>query len=169
MIPNIFIFVLIKYPDMIQRIQTLFLLIADLLIAILFFVPFAEMYGKGSKLFLFYLSGIISEGTDKGEVIQKSWPLLFLACLILVLVNLVIIQYKSRQRQINLSLLTIVLLLGLFSSIYFSVWECNSLLGGNYSMKISFTIPLIAAIFVYLAIRRIKKDEKLVKSIDRIR
>lgn len=154
---------------MIQRIQTLYLLAADLLIAILFFVPFAEMYGKGNKLFLFYLSGIISEGTGKGEVIQKSWPLLFLTCLVLLLVNLVIVQYKNRPRQINLSWLTIVLLLGLSSSIYFSVWKCNSLLGGNYSMKISFTFPLVAAVFVLLAIRSISKDEKLVKSIDRIR
>jgi hypothetical protein len=154
---------------MIQRIQTLYLLIADLLIVVLFFVPFAEMYGKGNKLFLFYLSGIVSEGTGKGEVIQKSWPLLFLTCLVLVLVNLVIIQYKNRPRQISLSWLTIILLLGLFSSIYFSVWKCNSLLGGNYSMKISFTFPLIATVFVFLAIRSIAKDEKLVKSIDRIR
>ncbi|MEI6274860.1 MAG: DUF4293 domain-containing protein [Prolixibacteraceae bacterium] len=154
---------------MIQRIQTLYLLIADLLIASLFILPFAEMSGKGGKLFLFFLSGITSEEPGQGEVIQKSWPLLVLTCLILVLLSLTIVQYKNRTRQIKLSWLTVVLLLGLVSSIYFSVWKCNGLLGGEYSMKISFTFPIIAAIFVYLAILSIAKDEKLVKSIDRIR
>jgi CDP-diglyceride synthetase len=154
---------------MIQRIQTLYLLIADLLIAILFFVPFAELYGNGGKIFIFYLTGIISEGADKAEVIQRSWPLFLLTCMVLGFLNLVIFQYKKRERQIKLAWVTVILLLGLMTSVYFSVWKCQNLFGGNYSMKIFFTFPLIAAIFVYLAIRSIAKDERLVKSINRIR
>jgi hypothetical protein len=169
MIGNFFIFASIKIPRMIQRLQTLYLLIADVLIAIMFFVPFTQMYGNGGKLFLFYLSGITGEGTDQGEIMQKSWPLLILTCLILVLLTLVIFLYKNRKLQIKICYLTIVLLLGLLSSIYFTIWKCNSLLGGDYSLKISFSFPLIATLLVFLAIRGIAKDDKLVKSIHRIR
>jgi hypothetical protein len=154
---------------MIQRIQTLYLLIADLLIATLFFVPFAEMSGNQGRLFLFNLSGIISEGAANGNISQKSWPLFILACLILVFLSYIIFLYKNRMRQKRFAYLAIFLLIGFTASIYFSVWKCSNLLGGNYSIKIYFTFPLIAAVFVYLAIRGIARDEQLVKSIDRIR
>ncbi len=154
---------------MIQRIQTLYLLIADVLIGLIFFLPFAEMAGKGSKLFLFYLSGIVSEGDANGLIEQKSWPLFILACVIMALLTLIILQYKNRSRQKSLSYLTVILLVGLTASLYSSIWKCNQSLGGSYSMKISFTFPLIAAVLVLLAIRAIVKDERLVKSIDRIR
>jgi hypothetical protein len=154
---------------MIQRIQTLYLLIADLLIGILFFVPFAEMTSNQGRLFLFNLSGIISEGDLNGTVSQKSWPLFILAGLIVVVLSFIILQYKNRPRQKQLSFMALFLILGLAASIYFSVVKCTNLLGGHYSMKIYFLLPLVAAVFVYLAIRAIAKDEHLVKSIDRIR
>ncbi len=169
MILNIFNFAEINIIRMIQRLQTLYLLIADLLIGLLFFIPFAEIAGLEGKLFLFYLSGIVSEGGSNGIIEQKSWPLFVLAIIAMVLLTLTIFQYKKRTCQIRISYITVFLLLGLFSSIYFSTWKCNQILGGTYSMKISFTFPLIAAVFVYLAIRGIAKDEHLVKSIDRIR
>ena len=169
MIPNIFNFAANNYLYMIQRIQTLYLFIADLLVAMLFFVPFAEMSGKGGSLYRFDVSGVISEGAAGGEIMQRSWPVLILTCLILILLNLIIFQFKKRVRQMKLSYFTIFLLIGLTALIYFYVWKSNDLMGGSYSLKIFFTFPLIASVFVYLAIRGIAKDELLVKSIDRIR
>ena len=169
MILNIFKFASNNYPIMIQRIQTLYLLIADLLIAVLFFVPFAEMMSNQGRSFLFNLSGIVSETDASGTISQKSWPLFVLTGLIVVLLIYVIFQYKNRVRQKQLSYLTIFLLIGLTATIYFTVWKCTNMLGGNYSMKIYASFPLVAVIFVFLAIRGITKDEHLVKSINRIR
>jgi hypothetical protein len=169
MILNIFNFASNNYLIMIQRIQTLYLLIADLLIGVLFFVPFAEMMSNQGRSFLFNLSGIVSEAEASGTISQKSWPLFVLTCLIFALVIYIIFQYKNRVRQKQLSYLTIFLLIGLTATIFFSVWKCTNMLGGNYSMKIYAAFPLVAVVFVYLAIRGISKDEHLVKSIDRIR
>jgi uncharacterized membrane protein len=154
---------------MIQRIQSLYLLIADLLIAFLFFVPFAEMMSNQGRSFVFNLSGIVSDADANGIISQKSWPLFILTCLIFALLIYVIFQYKNRVRQKQLSYLTILLLIGLTATIYFSVWKCTNMMGGNYSMKIYAAFPLVAVVFVSLAIRSISKDEHLVKSIDRIR
>lgn len=152
---------------MIQRIQTLYLFIADLLIASLFILPLAEFAGKDGRLFLLTINGVFSDGNR--DIISRSWPLLILVCLILILVTVAIFQYKNRIRQINISYLTVLLLIGLIAAIIFFIWRNNTILEGAYALKIYFTFPLISAIFIFLAIRGIAKDEHLVKSIDRIR
>ena len=151
---------------MIQRIQTLYLLAADVLIATLFIMPFAELSGKEGNVFVFHLTGLVA---GNGESTANTWPLLAITCLIFAVIVLVIFQYKNRPLQIKLSYLTTVLLLGLTGLIYFYVWKVNAISGGTYSFRLSSTFPLIAAVFVWLASRGIIKDEKLVKSIDRIR
>jgi hypothetical protein len=49
------------------------------------------------------------------------------------------------------------------------IWQYKNTLGGEYSLKVFSSFPLVSAVLVYLAIRGIVKDENLVKSIDRIR
>jgi hypothetical protein len=154
---------------MIQRIQTLYLLIAGILVAILYFAPLAEFSGKTGELYLFNLTGVVPEGTTKSAVVQESWPLFILTSLILILEVLTIFQFKNRPLQIKLSNLSVFLLLGLTAATYFYIWKTNGLIGGGYTMKLYFTFPLISMIFVFLAARAISKDEQLVKSIDRIR
>ncbi|MCL6103195.1 MAG: DUF4293 domain-containing protein [Bacteroidetes bacterium] len=154
---------------MIQRIQTLYLIVADLLMALLFFVPFSEMVGKDGSLYSFGLSGLVSEGPAGGKIDEGAWLLFILACLILGTNSLIIFLFKNRVLQMRLSTIVVFLLLGLTLFSYISIYRSNDILGGGYSLKIYLAFPLIAAIFVYLAIRGMVKDERLVKSIDRIR
>jgi hypothetical protein len=154
---------------MIQRIQSLYLLIAVILVGVLFFVPVAGLSGKDGNLFWVYLSGVVSEGTANGVINEKSWPLLIYACLVLVMLVWTIFRYGNRALQIRLSYISILLLAGLTALIYYYVWNSQISLGGIYSLKIYFSFPLVSAVFVYLAIKGIAKDEKLIKSIDRIR
>lgn len=151
---------------MIQRIQTLYLFLADLLISTLFILPFAEISGKEGNVFVFHLTGLVP---GNGEMIVNTWPLLVISCLIFVVIVLVIFQYKKRPLQIKLTYLTMVLLLGFTCLLYFYVWKANAISGGTYSFRLASTFPLIAAVCVWLASRGIIKDEKLVRSIDRIR
>ncbi len=154
---------------MIQRIQTLYFLIADLIIAALYFLPCAAFADKNGKLYLFNLFGVIADGIGKGELVLQSWPLLVMTSLIVILLVLVIFRYKDRLQQTKLAYLILFLQISLTALIYFYIWKSNGILGGSYSLKISFTFPLISAVLVWLAIRGIAKDEQLVKSIDRIR
>ena len=154
---------------MIQRIQTLYLVIADILVALLLFLPVAAVSGKDGKLYNVSLYGILPEGIEAGAAIQKTWPLLIFACLVMALLVVIILQYGNRKRQIRLSYVAILLLLGLTALIYYYIGAGQTSLGGVSSIKIFFSFPLIAAVLVFLAIQGITKDEQLVKSIDRIR
>ena len=154
---------------MIQRIQTLYLLIADLLIAILFFVPLAEIAGKDGHLYLLNAAGLQSEGAAGGANLISSWPLQILIGMLMLGLILVIFLFKDRVRQIKISYVAIVLQLILTGLICFYAWTGSNQIGGTFSLKIFFTFPLIAAVVVYLAVRGMVKDENLVKSIDRIR
>lgn len=151
---------------MIQRIQTLYLLIAELLIAMLFFVPFAELADKNGSLFQFSVFGVVQEGGANG-IVQRCWPIFILVCLVLLVLNLIILNFKRRTMQIKLSYIVIFLMICLTGLVYYYVSSNNP--GGTFAFKIYASFPLVAAVFLYLAIRGIVKDENLVKSIDRIR
>jgi hypothetical protein len=154
---------------MIQRIQTLYLLLAELLTATLLFLPFGEIAGKDGKLFVFGITGLVAESGANGALVQNSWPIVVVVALNLILLITIILQFKNRSQQIKLSYISILLLLGQSAIIYFYVWQASQILGGSYAIKLSTYFPLIAVVLVYLALKGISRDEKLVKSIDRIR
>ena len=154
---------------MIQRIQTIYLLIAEILIGTLFFVPFAKIAAKEGGIYRFDINGVIYEGVQRPETLSNSLPLIILCAVSLTIVLITIFLYKNRMLQMRLCTINIFVLLGLGSLIYYYVSESAKLLSGIYSFTIFLLFPLIAAILIYLAIRAIKKDEMLVRSIDRIR
>lgn len=154
---------------MIQRIQTVYLLIAEILIGALFFVPFAEIAGKEGSIYRFDIKGIYLEGVQKSEIIYSSLPLVLLWAVSLILILITIFLYKNRILQMRISTINIFILLGLGGLIFYYVWSGAKLLMGVYSLTIYLVFPVIAAILIYLANRAISKDELLVRSIDRIR
>ena len=154
---------------MIQRIQTIYLLIAEMLVGILFFVPFAEIAGKEGNIYRFNIKGIYMEGIQKTEIIYSSLPLIMLWAVSLILILSTIFLYKNRILQMRLSTINIFILLGFCGLIFYYVWSSAKVLSGVYSLKVYLVFPIIAAILIYLAIRAIAKDELLVRSIDRIR
>ena len=154
---------------MIQRIQTVYLLIAEMLIAALFFVPFAEIAGKEGSRFRFDMNGIYPLGVQNPESIYSSLPLVILWALSMILILVTIFVFKNRILQMRISSINIFLMLGLSGLIYYYVWSSAKILMGVYSFNIYLVFPLIAAVFIYLAKRAIKRDELLVRSIDRIR
>jgi len=154
---------------MIQRIQTIYLVLAELLTATLLFLPYGEIAGKDGKLFVLGIGGLVAENGANSTLIQNSWPIALVVALNLILLTSIIFQFKNRPQQIKASYLSILLLLGQSAIIYFYVWQASQILGGSYAIKISTYFPLIAVVLVYLAIKGISQDENLVKSIDRIR
>ncbi len=154
---------------MIQRIQTLYLILSELLVAALFFSPLAEIAGKDGTIFRFNIRGIYPEGVENAAMIYGSLPVFLLSILILVFLFSVIVQFKNRVRQMRLATISIFLLLGLFGLIIFYTIKSAQVIDGTYSMSLFTAFPIVSAILVYLAIRAIAKDEVLVRSIDRIR
>ena len=137
---------------MLQRIQTIYLLLAFIATGVLpFFIPLWTM--NDGKEFLFMQN-------------QVYVGLLGLSTT-LTLVS--IVSYKKRQNQFVMGRLNIILnliLLGLF------VYRSLNLSGETATVSekgIGMFLPIVAIVLLVLANKAIKKDEDLVKSVDRLR
>jgi len=139
---------------MLQRIQTIYLILAAVVTGIL---PFAFPLWKiktGTAISDFYF------------MMEMSYSALFALSTTLSVVS--IISFKKRQNQFVMGRLNIILnliLLGLF------VYRLLTLSGEtSVSEKgIGMFLPIVAIVFLVLANKAIKKDEDLVKSVDRLR
>lgn len=136
---------------MIQRIQTLYLF----LVAVI----------SGGLSFVFYL-WTNNEGENVFAVDNFTYLGMFLGSALLSLIA--IFRFKNRKSQFVLGRLNIILnfiLLGVF------VYQSLNLSGEtNISEKgIGMLLPIFSIVCLVLANKAIKKDEDLVKSVDRLR
>lgn len=147
---------------MIQRIQTLYVILSMVLIGLLFAFPFAEIVENGT-IYLFDKMGISGEA----GLVQNGWPIAALIVIILLLHLVTIYSFKKRVLQMRILVFSIFLMIGLFGMFYFFTYF--SFEKAHISFKIVAVFPLVAIVLDYLAIRAIGKDEALIRSIDRIR
>ena len=155
---------------MIQRIQTIFLAIALLLLAMpmmLIMALFTVAVPEGS--YQLYPASVVFNGE---EVIQTIAVLASVTISVLLLVY-AIMQYKNRTFQMNLIKVSILTQLVFLVMVFFYLDKVKAMVAEaidatiNYSPLLS--APVVAIFFCMLAIRSIKKDEALVRSADRLR
>lgn len=147
---------------MIQRIQSLYLLVSAILTSALFALPFAEI-AKDNAIYSFSSKGIVLDG-----VVKQSGLLVTTVIALIVMLHLgSIFAFKNRILQKKIVLVGMISLLGLFGLVFY--YSYYSFTGAKISLQTGFIFPLIAIIVDYLAIRGINKDEALIRSIDRIR
>jgi Na+-translocating ferredoxin:NAD+ oxidoreductase RnfD subunit len=135
---------------MIQRIQTIWLLLA----AAASFATLKLSFYSGNKD-----NNLFEELTGSSHFL-----LMILSVAVGLLALITIFLYKNRKLQIRLSLLGIVLQLAVLA-VYFQ--QLKTYVQGNFTLTsgVSFIIP----VFFILAWLGIRKDEKLIKSMDRLR
>ena len=120
-------------------------------------------------IFLSILGAIFLFVTGQDFSLLPSVPLILILCAVLILVGFFsILSYKNRKRQIllnNISIFRNALLLGLLA-----YWLLNLSGGIQFPEKgIEPIFPLISMISLLIANVFIKKDDRLVKSVDRLR
>jgi len=136
---------------MLQRIQTIYLIISALIMGSLY-MWFPVVQNEAGTI-----------------VIERSEPLVLgLIFGSIGFVILSIFSYKKRQRQFVLNRLNIIInfvLLGVF------VYRSLTISGGTLVSEkgIGVLLPIISIVFLVLANKAIKRDEDLVKSVDRLR
>lgn len=148
---------------MIQRKQTLFLLVVALIAIILFFLPFQELNTPAGAWAI-----CLMPGCSSGKITSNIYFPMILNGLVMVLSVATIFLYKNRVLQFKVSNILVlfnVMILGLFFLLDFTIIEQGSAI----TYKIGAFLPLISIIFGYLAAHFIKKDEQLVRNADRIR
>ncbi len=145
---------------MIQRIQTVFLLIAAVAFFLLFQFPFA-------------VSDIANPGflVDKDFDIYDNIVLIILTVIGGLIALIAIFMYKNRPLQIRLSYLIIIIgiILVLVAAVLFYNEAANIMEKVGVTDGIGLFMPVLAFISGFLAARYIRKDEKLVRSADRLR
>ena len=152
---------------MIQRIQTLFLLAASALLAAMLFIPVVEIRIHTGEVYTGLLRGMQSES---GEYLVSTWPPFILVVVTAALLFLNIFFYKNRKLQIRICVYAIILEFGQIGLMYyFWVVLFHKLGEAEYLFRIPVLFPVLAIILTYLAFRGIRKDEILIRSIDRIR
>lgn len=104
------------------------------------------------------------------ETVYSSLPLAGLTLLIALIAFITIFLYKNRKRQIllsNINSFLIVLFYALLAYYLSSFKEQAEEM--PFQMKIAIAFPLIDLVLYYLAVRKIKADEALIRSLNRLR
>ena len=107
-----------------------------------------------------------------------TWPLVVLTVLMTALPLYTIFRYKKRELQVKLSHLDMLLNI-IFIGLVFLYYEADiqhiiaAVEGDSYELDVAYffgmAFPLVSLVLEILAIRGIKKDIDLLKSIDRLR
>lgn len=162
---------------MIQRIQSLFLIGVVLCMTAVFFMPLWEKTKQTEDIQLvldvYHLTTyhILADAPKEISNIKNVMYIagLFGAAGLVALIS--IFQFKNRMRQVKLGALTALLLMGGIVAEVMILYRAEVLFdpGIKGHFQIGFFIPLAALVLNSLANRFIRKDEKLVRSVDRIR
>ena len=163
---------------MLQRIQTVYLLIIVALTVATLFLPLAVLQ-QGDALFSFDASGL-STMIGEPELLYPAWGLFALTAIIAIIALVTIFLYrkrilhrqwiKDRILQIRLCVFNALLILGFYGFFAFLIYSLKGdMEGASVSVKIALSFPLVNLILDYLAIRNIGADEALVRSLDRLR
>ncbi len=162
---------------MIQRVQTLFLIgIAICMGSVLYFPIWAEVNATNTEqlvLNAFKISKIALpyDATAAPIESQTSIYIAILAALSALVAVYSIFQYKNRLNQMKLGALISLLMAATLGISYYHVYQFE----GSFSPQtqgaflMGFFLPAVAMILNMASNRFIRKDEKLVKSVDRIR
>ena len=144
---------------MLQRIQSIYLLLAALVSAVL---PFVLKLWVSVDGYVVYAHDLLKYDS----VTVSSIPVLFYASAFVSFIT--IFKYKNRQSQFVLGRVNILINLFILGLL---VYHLQSLSGEVFASEkgIGAALPLIAIVLLVMANRTIKKDEDLVKSVDRLR
>jgi hypothetical protein len=158
---------------MIQRIQTIFLFLAFLATVALFFFPLAGIYSN-TTAYKFFVYGLINMVPGEVSVFSfmTTFPLLLLNILVGAFSLVSIFLYKKRVLQakiVRIAILSVIILIALVFFVYAKIIETNLMASPDYIDESGIYFPLISLVFLILANRSIMKDEKLVRSADRLR
>jgi hypothetical protein len=158
---------------MIQRTQSIYLFFVAVLTGISTLFDLAH-YIKADEIIYKYSVYKIVPSDGSVIIIPGNWMAQIALISAIVLLSLITIsRFNNRKLQIKLGAINYLLLVTLIISSYFSVENTPLILENGEDLEtlyyIGFYTPIAAVTFLFLANRGIKKDEELVKSVDRLR
>ena len=155
---------------MLQRIQSIYLFFAALVIFGLFVFPLTHTVFINGEPSVVKISGIYSV-TSGQQTLVLAFNMLKTATVILGIIPLIIIfLYKNRKQQAALCYLAVLIVIGV------SFWVARVVKGSIGGQETSFSsmgigvyLFPIAIILLLIAAKSIRRDEQLVRSAERLR
>lgn len=153
---------------MIQRRQSLYLLIVFILTVLLFTGPLAFINLEEGGIYFKHHGAFDMNGEKLSGV--SSWPVTVMLSLSAILCFLTIFSYMNRARQMRLTIFLMIFNLGLIGLAYYYVsYIMHKFNGVQFVFQWRMVIPPVMLVLLVLAFKGIQKDELLVKAADRIR
>jgi len=153
---------------MIQRVQSVFLLIAVVLSALMLTGTIIEMKDVFGNFYSLSFSSVTVSINGK-EQVQKLWPLAAILVSVPAASLISIFLYKNRSLQMKFTMASLMLSLGSFFVAGFYLIMLSKKIEMSFIWHLKAVIPFVTAILCWLANRAIRKDDEKVRSLDRIR
>jgi len=155
---------------MIQRIQSIWLFLAAITLVLMLFLPIVSKEIKTTEISI-HTMGLYQDAVGKsgpGLMKEVFTPLLITNIVVALVCFINIFNFRRRSFQKRLAIISIILICGLafWSSVYAKKIP-GGLDGATYD--IGAYLPSLAILFCVLAIFGINKDEKLIRSAERLR
>lgn len=155
---------------MIQRIQTLYLLLVVIVTTVTFFSPFAGLQNaEQAAIYEMSYRGLFEMNTSGDIRLANIWTLTALMAIVPLISLITVFLFKKRLLQIRMIISNIILMAGFYGLMFIYLWQYGKALDASLYLEIPAAFPLVGIILSIMAIRAIAKDEALVKSLNRIR
>ena len=153
---------------MIQRAQTLFLLIVVLLSGFMIFYPLSMVELKTGILLHLHSYGM--QDIHSGKLLYHIFIPFLLILAITIISFVTILLFNKRILQMRLCAYNIILslcLIGCIAYYYFSLKHKPEVTSNSFTFTIVF--PIINIFLLFQSFRAIRRDDLLIKSYDRLR
>ncbi len=155
---------------MIQRLQSLYLLMTTILPLLFLKGSFLKFINKTGSEVIFKFNGIFLTNSDNGlMLIRQNMPGSVIIVLIALLSLIALFCYKKRKIQLKITLAVIILTLILILLVIYYAFSATDGFQAVPVPGFKMFLPLLTLVFGILAYRGIRKDEDLVSSYERLR
>ena len=154
---------------MIQRIQSIWFFLATITFYSLFLFAYIHFSENGVAKAL-KVTGVYENRAGEVVSTQDFLGLTIATALIGILPFIAIFLFRDRKRQITVAYIAIIAILGHF----FWLYQTTKTAMGDFQLQpenygIGIFLPSITILFLIFAIKGIRKDEKLIRSTERLR
>ncbi|MBK8806343.1 MAG: DUF4293 domain-containing protein [Bacteroidales bacterium] len=155
---------------MIQRIQSIYLFLVFAFSVVMLFTPLVTFLAvsqpDGIVLKAFHYTTLTNEVFPESSILFSLGGVI---SLVAILSLVAIFLFKNRALQIRLSIYIMIFLVAIMGLIYFYSYKIVADNEVDYKVHVFALFPIISIILAFLAFNAIRKDEALIKSINRIR
>ena len=152
---------------MIQRIQTIYLLICLIAWGFLFFNPIIGFTIQADGAGMLYANGIREAGS--GKMVLAAVPMFILFVLVEILTLISVLSFKRRALQLRITVLNMILQLLAYGIIAMYTILGKNLLHADPVLLFFSSMPLLASICSFLAFRGIRRDMLLLRALSSLR